>query len=51
MILLDAIWVDLLTPTSILETDALGRQRPMKAEGDVCILVALGVYPQSGRFG
>lgn len=51
VILLDAIWVDLLTPTAILETDAVGRQRPLKAEGDVCILVALGIYPQSGRWG
>ena len=51
IIMLDAIWVDLLTPTGHIKPDKLGRQRLGKAEGDVCILVALGLYPQTGRWG
>jgi hypothetical protein len=51
VILLDAIWLDLLTPTGLTRPDTLGRQRAVKAEGDVCVLVALGLYPQSGRWG
>jgi len=31
--------------------DALGRERPVKAAKKVCVLVALGLYPQSGRWG
>lgn len=51
VIMLDAIWVDLLQATESLQTDELGRQRVVKAHTKVCILVALGLYPQSQRWG
>ncbi len=31
--------------------DRHGRQCPVKAAGDVCVLVALGLYPPGGRWG
>lgn len=51
VILLDAIWVTLLKPTETGQRDKAGRQRVTKAGGKVCILVALGLYPQSQRWG
>jgi len=51
VVLLDAIWVTLLEPTGATHVDRQGRQRPAKAKEKVCILVALGLYPQSGRWG
>ncbi len=51
IIILDAIWVTLLEPTGRMQRDRLGRERAVKAKKKVCLLVALGVYPQSGRWG
>jgi transposase-like protein len=51
IILLDAIWLTLLTATERVEKDRLGRRRGVKAGHKVCVLVALGLYPQTGRWG
>ena len=51
VILLDAIWVTLLVDTDELQKDKLGRKRRRKERQKVCILVALGIYPQSQRWG
>jgi putative transposase len=51
VILLDAIWVTLLEPDASRNQDRLGRQRAHKHREKVCLLVALGVYPQTGRWG
>ena len=49
--MLDAIWLTLLTPTGTTQADDLKRQRPVKTKQKVCVLVALGLYPQTGRWG
>jgi transposase-like protein len=46
--MLDAIWVSLLEDTEMVQTDSHGRQRVVKAGKKVCVLVALGLYPQNG---
>jgi transposase-like protein len=51
IILLDAIWVPLLADTRATQRDRLGRQRIVKVGQKVCVLIALGLYPQSGRWG
>jgi len=51
VIMLDAIWVSLLTPTDIVQQDCAGRQRMGKEGEKVCVLVALGLYPQTGHWG
>lgn len=51
VIMLDAIWMTLLEPTGATHTDRAGRQRATKAKEKVCLLVALGLYPQTGRWG
>lgn len=51
VILLDAIWMTCLEPTSTRLTDKLGRRRQPKHREKVCLLVALGLYPQTGRWG
>lgn len=51
IILLDAIWVTLLDETGETRTDQQGRKRTVKARKKVCVLVALGLYPQSERWG
>ena len=51
VILLDAIWVTLLEADAGSSQDRLGRQRTPKHREKVCLLVALGLYPQSGRWG
>jgi transposase-like protein len=51
IIMLDAIWVPLLEDTQATQRDRLGRQRIVKVGHKVCVLVALGLYPQSGRWG
>lgn len=51
VIQLDAIWVTLLEPTGSIRPDRQGRQRATKVRTKVCILVALGLYPQTGRSG
>jgi len=51
IVMLDAIWITLLQPTGEIKQDQSGRQRPGKMGTKVCLLVALGLYPQSGRWG
>jgi len=51
VVMLDAIWLTLLTPTGQTQLDAQKRQREVKSKQKVCVLVALGLYPQSGRWG
>lgn len=51
VVMLDAIWLTLLSPTGSTQVDALKRQRQVKTKQKVCVLVALGLYPQSGRWG
>lgn len=51
VVMLDAIWVTLLQDTPAMQTDQSGRKRVVKARQKVAILVALGLYPQSGRWG
>ena len=51
VIMLDAIWVTLLQDTGTTRKDAANRHRPVKEKHKVCVLVALGLYPQSGRWG
>lgn len=51
VIMLDAIWVTLLKDTDTIQKDKTGRQRVIKERNKVCILVALGIYPQSQRWG
>jgi transposase-like protein len=51
VILLDAIWLTLLEDAATHRPDRLGRQRKHKQREKVCLLVALGLYPQTGRWG
>jgi transposase-like protein len=51
VVMLDAIWLTLLTATGETRKDRLKRQRAVKTKQKVCVLVALGLYPQSGRWG
>lgn len=51
VIRLDAIWVTRLAPDASRNQDRLGRQRAHKHREKVCLLVALGLYPQTGRWG
>ncbi len=51
VVMLDAIWVTLLQDTPQSQTDTLHRHRRLKVRSKVCILVALGLYPQSERWG
>lgn len=51
VVMLDAIWVTLLHPTGDTKPDELKRVRQVKARHKVCVLVALGLYPQSQRWG
>lgn len=51
VVMLDAIYLSLLEETGDIEMDALGRARQVKVAKKVCVLVALGLYPQTGRWG
>ena len=51
VIMLDAIWVTLLKDTETTQKDKIGRKRVVKERNKVCILIALGIYPQSQRWG
>jgi transposase-like protein len=46
---LDAIWFTQLCATGQWRTDRKGRRRPVKSRRKRCILIALGVWPESGR--
>jgi transposase-like protein len=45
----DAIWFTQLCATGQLRRDAKGRLRPVKSRRKRCLLIALGVWPDSGR--
>ena len=51
VIMLDAIWVTLLEDSERTQKDSIQRQRRVKTRRKICVLVALGLYPQSGRWG
>jgi transposase-like protein len=51
VVMLDAIWVTLLSDTGTIKPDQVGRQRVIKGKRKVCVLVALGQYPQTGHWG
>jgi putative transposase len=45
---LDAIWFTQLCATGQWRTDRKGRRRPVKSRRKRCLLIALGVWPDSG---
>lgn len=45
----DAIWITLLRPNGEVRCDRKGRKRPVKGRFKVPILIAMGVWPDSGR--
>ena len=45
----DAIWFSQLCATGQYRRDAKGRQRPVKSRRKRCLLIAMGVWPDSGR--
>lgn len=45
----DAVWVTLLRPNGRVRRDRKGRKRPVKGRFRVPILIAMGVWPDSGR--
>ena len=51
IVMLDAIWVTLLEDRAEIKPDKLKRKRRVKARKKVCVLVALGLYPQSEGWG
>lgn len=51
VVMLDAIWITLLQTSDQTQKDKRGRIRPIKVGRKVCVLVALGLYPQSQRWG
>ena len=46
---LDAIWFTQLCATGQYRTDSKGRRRPVKSRRKRCLLIALGVWPETGR--
>jgi transposase-like protein len=46
---LDAIWFTQLGATGQWRTDGKGRRRPVKSRRKRCLLIALGVWPDSGQ--
>lgn len=51
VVMLDAIWVTLLKTSEQTQNDSQNRNRPIKVRHKVCVLVALGLYPQTERWG
>jgi len=51
VVMLDAIWVTLLQTSDKTQKDSQGRIRPIKVRHQVCVVVALGLYPQNQRWG
>lgn len=45
----DAIWFSQLCPTGQLRRNAKGHLRPVKSRRKRCLLLALGIWPDSGR--
>lgn len=50
VVMLDALWVTVLVPTGQTQPDGCGRQRAVKRKRKVAVLVALGVWPQTGAW-
>ncbi len=50
VVMLDAIWVTVLRPTGHYKQDKRGRIRPAKSKHKVPVWVAIGVWPQSGKW-
>jgi transposase-like protein len=50
VVMLDAIWVTVLRPTGEYKKDTRERRRPVKQKHKVPLLVAIGVWPQSGNW-
>src|SRR5512139_3700285 len=46
---LDAIWFTQLCATGQYRTDGRGRRRPVKSRRKRCLLIALGVWPDTGH--
>jgi hypothetical protein len=46
---LDGFYVTQLRPNGEVRVDAQGRKRPVKGRFKRCVLVALGIWPESGR--
>jgi hypothetical protein len=50
VVVLDAIWVTRLVQDKRTRVDSLGRVRPVKKKKRGAVLIALGIWPQSGRY-
>jgi hypothetical protein len=50
VVLLDAIWVTQLVDQETTCSDSLGRVRPVKKKQRGAVLIALGVWPHTGRY-
>src|SRR5579863_4258087 len=51
VVMLDAIWLTVFEDGPTHQTDRLGRQRVSTHANKGCVLLALGLYPQTGRWG
>lgn len=49
VLLIDGFYITQIRPTGAYRTDAKGRRRPVKGRFKRCLLVALGIWPASGR--
>jgi len=50
VVALDAIWVTQLVDQQTKRTDSLGRERPVKKKQRGAVLIALGIWPNTGRY-
>jgi hypothetical protein len=49
VVLVDGFYITQLRPNGEYRTDAKGRRRPVKGRFKRCLLVALGIWPDTGR--
>jgi hypothetical protein len=49
VVLVDGFYITQLRPNGEVRTDAKGRRRPVKGRFKRCLLVALGIWPDTGR--
>lgn len=49
VVLVDGFYITQLRPNGEVRTDAKGRRRPVKGRFKRCLLVALGIWPATGR--
>jgi hypothetical protein len=49
VLLVDGFYITQIRPNGEYRTDAKGRRRPVKGRFKRCLLVALGIWPDSGR--